>query len=37
MSSATLLLVDDEPSNLDSLIRIFSREGMNVLAAPDGR
>jgi len=37
MSAATLLLVDDEASNLESLVRIFSREGLDVLAAPDGR
>ncbi|MSP59007.1 MAG: sigma-54-dependent Fis family transcriptional regulator [Myxococcales bacterium] len=37
MSTPTLLVVDDEPSNLESLVRIFGREGMNVLAAPDGR
>jgi len=30
---ATLLLVDDEPANLDSLERIFSREGHRVLLA----
>jgi two-component system, NtrC family, response regulator HydG len=37
MATPTLLLVDDEPSNLESLVRIFAREGMNVLAAPDGK
>ena len=37
MSAPTLLIVDDEPSNLDSLQRIFAREGMNVLTAPDGK
>ena len=37
MSTPTLLIVDDEPSNVDSLVRIFGREGMNVLSAPDGR
>ena len=30
---ATLLLVDDEPANLDSLERIFAREGHRVLLA----
>ena len=37
MSTATLLLVDDEASNLDSLARIFEREDLHVLCAPDGR
>src|SRR5262245_54910889 len=37
MSIPTLLIVDDEPSNRDSLSRIFTREGMNVLCAPDGK
>ena len=37
MSTPTLLLVDDELSNLESLARIFEREGMTVLTAPDGR
>src|SRR5688572_30587183 len=37
MSTPTLLVVDDEASNVDSLVRIFTREGMNVLHAPDGR
>jgi two-component system response regulator HydG len=32
----TLLVVDDEQSNLDSLERIFSREGYQVLLAPGG-
>ncbi len=36
-SSPTLLVVDDEPSNLDSLERIFAREGLSVLTAPDGK
>ncbi len=33
----TLLLVDDEPPNLDSLERIFSREGFRVLLAASGQ
>ena len=37
MSTATLLLVDDEASNLESLQRIFEREDLHVLTAPDGR
>ena len=36
-SSPTLLVVDDEPSNVESLLRIFDREGLNVIAAPDGK
>ncbi|RME22290.1 MAG: sigma-54-dependent Fis family transcriptional regulator, partial [Deltaproteobacteria bacterium] len=32
-----LLVVDDEPSHLDSLVRIFTKEGYHVLAASDGR
>ncbi|MBS2024811.1 MAG: sigma-54-dependent Fis family transcriptional regulator [Deltaproteobacteria bacterium] len=32
----TLLLVDDEPANLDSLERIFAREGYRVLLAGSG-
>jgi two-component system response regulator HydG len=32
-SRATLLIVDDEPANLDSLERIFAREGHRVLLA----
>jgi two-component system response regulator HydG len=32
----TLLVVDDEQANLDSLERIFSREGYQVLLAPGG-
>ena len=31
--TATLLLVDDEPANLDSLERIFAREGYRTLRA----
>jgi two-component system response regulator HydG len=33
----TLLVVDDEASNLESLERIFAREGLAVLAAKDGK
>jgi two-component system response regulator HydG len=33
----TLLVVDDEASNLESLERIFAREGLAVLTAKDGR
>jgi two-component system response regulator HydG len=33
----TLLVVDDEASNLESLERIFAREGLAVLTAPDGK
>jgi DNA-binding NtrC family response regulator len=33
----TVLVVDDEPSNLSSLQKIFTREGFRVLTAPDGR
>jgi two-component system response regulator HydG len=33
---AALLIVDDEPPNLDSLERIFSREGYRVLLAATG-
>jgi two-component system response regulator HydG len=36
-ASPTLLVVDDEPSNLESLERIFAREGLSVVTAPDGR
>ena len=31
-----VLVVDDEPSIVDSLTKIFRREGMNVLSAADG-
>ena len=31
--TATLLIVDDEPANLDSLERIFAREGYRTLRA----
>jgi two-component system response regulator HydG len=33
----TVLVVDDEPSNLTSLEKIFQREGMRVLAAPSAK
>jgi two-component system, NtrC family, response regulator HydG len=33
----TLLVVDDEASNLESLERIFAREGLTVLTAKDGK
>src|SRR4051812_26014173 len=36
-SEPTLLVVDDEASNLESLERIFAREGLTVLAAKDGK
>jgi two-component system response regulator HydG len=36
-ASPTLLVVDDEASNLESLERIFTREGLEVLTAPDGK
>ncbi len=36
-SETTLLVVDDEMSNLESLERIFSREGYRVLTADSGR
>jgi two-component system response regulator HydG len=34
---STVLVVDDERSNLETLQRIFAREGMRVLVAPGGR
>ena len=34
--AGTLLLVDDEPANLDSLERIFAREGYRTLRAESG-
>jgi two-component system response regulator HydG len=37
MNDVTVLVVDDEQGILDSLFRIFSREGYQVLTAPDGR
>ena len=33
----TLLIVDDDASNLESLLRIFEREGVDVVTARDGR
>jgi two-component system response regulator HydG len=35
--AVTVLVVDDEPSNIESLERIFLRDGMRVLSAPDAR
>ncbi len=32
-----LLIVDDEASNLESLTRIFEREGLEVVTAPNGK
>jgi two-component system response regulator HydG len=37
MSQPTILLVDDEQANLESLSRIFKREGFAVITAPDGK
>src|SRR5688572_22126990 len=34
--SGTVLVVDDEPAIVESLTKIFRREGMTVLAATDG-
>jgi two-component system response regulator HydG len=34
--TATVLIVDDEPSNLESLERIFAKEGLRTLLACDG-
>jgi two-component system response regulator HydG len=34
--SPLVLIADDEPSNLDSLARIFAKEGWSVLTAPSG-
>ena len=36
-SGQTLLIVDDDPSNLESLVRIFRRERVEVLTATDGK
>ncbi len=36
-SLTTVLVVDDEPSNLESLERIFAKEGFRVLTAGSGR
>ena len=35
--SGVILVVDDEPAIVESLTKIFRREGMNVLAATDGQ
>ncbi len=35
--ATTVLVVDDEPSNLESIERIFAREGFRVLTAQSGR
>ena len=35
--SITVLVVDDERSNVESLEKIFAREGMRVLSAPDAK
>jgi two-component system response regulator HydG len=37
MSDVTILVVDDEQSILESLSRIFTREGFQVLTAADGK
>ncbi|NLN62881.1 MAG: sigma-54-dependent Fis family transcriptional regulator [Myxococcales bacterium] len=34
--SATILIVDDDKSNLRALEKVFAREGFRVLVAPDG-
>jgi len=36
MSAATLLVVDDDRANLESVARIFQHEGWSVLSASDG-
>ncbi|MBW2586679.1 MAG: sigma-54-dependent Fis family transcriptional regulator, partial [Deltaproteobacteria bacterium] len=36
-SEISVLVVDDEASNIDSLRRIFEREGFAVLTATSGR
>jgi two-component system response regulator HydG len=36
-ASITVLVVDDERSNVESLEKIFAREGMRVLSAPDAK
>jgi len=36
-SAQTLLVVDDDPSNLESLARIFRRERVEVMTATDGK
>jgi RHS repeat-associated protein len=35
LGEITVLVVDDEPSNVESLEKIFSKEGMRVLTAPN--
>ena len=35
-AETTLLLVEDDPSNLESLERLCAKEGYRVLTAPDG-
>jgi two-component system response regulator HydG len=37
MERPAILVVDDEPGVLESVSRIFEREGLNVLTAPGGR
>jgi two-component system, NtrC family, response regulator HydG len=34
--SATVLVVDDDSANLESVCRIFQKEGLSTLGAPDG-
>ena len=36
MSSSTVLVVDDDRANLDSVARIFQHEGLTTLTASDG-
>lgn len=35
-TSPVVLVVDDEAANLESVARIFQKEGLAVLTAPDG-
>ncbi|MFZ5471047.1 MAG: sigma-54-dependent transcriptional regulator [Myxococcota bacterium] len=37
MSSSTVLVVDDDRANLESVVRIFQREGVETLAASSGQ
>ncbi|HTJ81994.1 MAG TPA: sigma-54 dependent transcriptional regulator [Polyangiaceae bacterium] len=37
MESLTVLVVDDEPSNLSSIEKIFQKDGMRVLTAPSAK
>ncbi|MBP9114342.1 MAG: response regulator, partial [Polyangiaceae bacterium] len=37
VETTSLLVVDDEPSNLESLEKIFQREGMRVLLANNAK